>query len=193
MVLLSSMTLMYGGLLIVSSLTALRNPQEATRMPITRPLTPPEDALAQQLAAVNARVVAAHQVAIRANAAASLALALLMLYAAASTLSRDRHGRTATLAAAWLGIVYQLGSLSVAVPIARDYARNGAALLAQIVTIQTNGQTQGATPEAMAKLLLGAPILMSIVGVLGSLVLIRFFGGRRGRTLYGLEPARGEP
>jgi hypothetical protein len=192
LVMLSSLTLVYGGLLLVSSLTALRDPQGAARIPVTQPLTPPQEALAKQLAEINTRVVLAHVGAIRASAAGSLVLALLMLYTAASTLSRDRHGRTVALTAAWVGIVYQLGSLFIAIPIARDYARLGAALLAQLVTLQQGAAGDVATPESVSKLLLGVPVLMTVAGMLSSLVLLRFFGGRRGRVLYGLEPARGK-
>ena len=48
-------------------------------------------------------------------------------------------------------------------------------------------------PEALAGFMhtvfLGVPIGTALLGILGSLLLIAYFGGRRGRVLYGLEAA----
>lgn len=193
LVLLSSLTLIYGGLLLVSGLTALRDPQAAARIPVTKPLPPAEEAFSRQLANVGTTVVAAHKTRIRGRAAASVVLALVMLYAAASTLSRDRHGRRVTLAAAWLGIAYQLASLPVVLALASDYARVSAPLLAHMVAAE-QAAGAGTNPEAVASfvhaVLIGFPVLTAAVGVAGSLLLIIYFGGRRGRVLYGFEPAR---
>jgi hypothetical protein len=195
LVLLSSLTMIYGGFLLISNLDTLRDPQAAAHVPLSRALTPPEEVVARRLADVNTQVVERHRGTLRGHAAAGLPVALAMLFAAAATLSRDRNGRTVTLAAAWLGIAYQLGTLWVTFPIVRDYARLGAPLLAQLVTFQADGSAsvdvhdQGATPEAVTKLLMGVPVVTTILGIAGSLVLIRYFGGRRGRVLYGLEPA----
>src|SRR6185369_8744539 len=133
---------------------------------------------------------------------------LLMLYAAAAALSRDRHGRRITLAAAWLGIAYQLGSLPVVIPMARDYAAASAPLLAELVAAQlpspaapagdatsgTEGAGEQPQPEAvialMRKVFVGVPIGTAVLWVAGSLLLIFYFGGRRGRALYGLLPDR---
>jgi hypothetical protein len=250
---LSSITLIYGGLLLVSGLTALRDPSSAARFPVARPLPPEEEALTRQLMTVSAQIVEAHAAGIRGRAAASMVLALLMLYSAAAALSRDRRGRTVTLIAAWLGIVYQLGSLPVVIPIARDYAAASAPLLAQMMATQqsTAGATATSAPPLAAPptdatahapgsvdettgavdadqagagtvtvaaldgaatgardpaapddaaprteavvgfmhtLFLGIPILTALLGILGSLLLIGYFGGRKGRALYGLEP-----
>ena len=133
LLLLSSITLVYGGLLLVSGLIALRNPASAAKFPIARPLAPEEEALTRELIAVNTDIVARHAGAIRARAGASTLLALLMLYAAAAALSRDRNGRAATLIAAWLGIVYQVASLPMLIPIAEDYATTSAPILARMV------------------------------------------------------------
>jgi len=221
---LSSITLIYGGLLLVSGLAALRDPAAAARLPITRPLPPAEEELAHQLAVVNTQVIEAHARGIRGRAAASTLLALLMLYSAAAALSRDRHGRKVTLIAAWLGIAYQLGSLPIVIPMARDYATASAPLLARMVAAQAPSAapsppsptlspaagdaaaagTQPAqpaqtaqpaaepppNPEAVASFMrtvfVGVPIGTALVGIAGSLLLIVYFGGRRGRALYGL-------
>jgi hypothetical protein len=196
---LSSLALAYGGLLLVSGLTNLRDPLAAARIPITQPLGPDAEAAAQRLAAVRTTVAAQHQRAIRANALASVVLALALLYAAAAALARDRHGRTATLLAAWLGIAYQLASLLVMIRVARGYLQQGAPLLVELAARTPGGVAADADlrPETLTAVaraaLIGGPVLATAMGVGGSVVLIVFFGGRRGRALYGLGPSRGEP
>jgi hypothetical protein len=192
LVLLSSLTLVYGGVLLVSSLDTLRDPRAAAHHPATRPLTLAEEEIAKEILEVGTRVAVAHARAIRANAAVSLPVALLMLFAAASTISRDRRGRQVALVAGWTGIVYQLGTLALTFPFVRDYAAQTAPLVARLVALQSDGAQMGAgagaTPEAVAKVVVAAfPVFTSAVSIASSLVLIRYFGGRRGRVLYGLE------
>jgi hypothetical protein len=212
LLILSSITLVYGGLMLVSGLTALRNPAAAAKFPMTRPLAPEEEALTRELMSVSSEIVARHSGAIRARAALSMVVALFMLYSAAAALSRDRHGRTATLIAAWLGIAYQVGTLPLVIPIASDYAQSSAPILIRMVAADNPGNaadkgaaTGGAPavtaageksdptrPETLAgftqTVFLGVPIATALLGVLGSLLLISYFGGRRGRALYGLPP-----
>ncbi|HVR03101.1 MAG TPA: hypothetical protein VMT47_13270 [Polyangia bacterium] len=190
LVVLSAITLVYGGMLLVSSLDTLRDPRAVTHLPLARAMTPAEDEIARQLADIGARVVTAHAGTIRGNAAASLPVALLMLFAAAAMLSRDRRGRQLALAAAWTGIVYQVATLALTFPIVRDYARQAAPLLARLVALQANAPDPGLTPEVLAKVVVAFPVFTSAVAIAGSFVLIGAFGGRRGRVLYGLEGRR---
>jgi hypothetical protein len=195
----------------------LRDPTSAVRLPVNHALSPAEEALAKEIAAIDLQIVEAHAHTIRGRAAASMGLALLMLYAAAAALSRDRRGRTITLIAAWAGIVYHLGSLPVVLPIARDYAAACGPLLEKEVRAQQAaaaaaeasagaagaGAAAAVTPPADAPkpeavdafirtVFVVAPIALALLGVSGSVLLIVFFGGRRGRALYGLDaPARG--
>jgi hypothetical protein len=190
LVLLSALTLVYGGMLLVSSLETLRDPRAVTHLPMARAMTPAEDEIARQLVDIGARVVTAHARTIRGNAAASLPVALLMLFAAAAMLSRDRRGRQLALAAAWTGIAYQLATLALTFPVVRDYAGQAAPLLARLVALQADGPGAGATPEVLAKVVVAFPVFTSAIAIAGSLVLIGTFGGRRGRVLYGLERRR---
>jgi hypothetical protein len=197
LVVLSSLALMYGGLLLVSGLSALRDPQAAARLPVARPLPADEEAFSRKLVEAGAQVVATHARAIRGRAAASVLLALLLLYGAAAALARDRHGRAVTLAAAWTGIAYQLMSLPVIIPMVRDYARASAPLLAAMVVADRGGGAEAPSPEAVTglvqSLMIGIPLVTAAVGIAGSIVLIAYFGGRRGRTLYGLAPPGARP
>lgn len=208
---LSSIMLIYGGLLLVSGLTALRDPVSAVRMPVGQALPPERQALARQLSDTGARVIARHVGGIRVRAVASLVVALLMLYAAAAAMSRDRHGRRVTLVAAWFGIAYQLGTLPLVVPIVREYASESAPMLAELVVAETakakaemaaagekaeGDATVGQHPpdaasvaKAMQSVFVGTLVMIALLGVFVSLLLIHYFGGRRGRTLYGLGPA----
>jgi len=231
---LSAVTLMQGGMLLVSGLGDVRNPTSVpANLVMPQPLAPDQEALARELLDVNKTILERHAHAIRARAAASMALALLLLYSAAAALSRDRHGRAATLTAAWLGIAYQLGSLPVTIPIAEDaassapiFARAVAADLPELIAdagaaaaggapgpaVIGSGVDGGAAavpapaapsaepplrPEAVAafmhKVFIGAPIVTAILGIFSSLLLITYFGGRRGRALYGLPPRRSLP
>jgi hypothetical protein len=236
---LSAVTLMYGGMLLISGLGDLRSPTATANLPMARPMAPQEEALTRELIEVNTAIVARHARPIRGRAAASTALALLLLYSAAAVLSRDRHGRTATLIAAWLGIAYWLGSLPVVMPIARDYAASSAPVFARVIALDlpalvadagtaaagdagsvlaapapaspapaANGGAAGTPagsasgeapprPEAVAgfmqSVFIGAPIVITSVGILVSLLLITYFGGRRGRALYGLPPRHPPP
>ena len=45
----------------------------------------------------------------------------------------------------------------------------------------------------MHTLSVGVPIATALLGIMGSLLLITYFGGRRGRALYGLTPTRRPP
>jgi hypothetical protein len=235
---LSSLTLMYGGSLLISGLGDLRNPMAAPKLPMAQPMAPEQEALTRELLGVQAAIVARHTRDIRGRAAASTALALILLYSAAAALSRDRHGRTATLTAAWLAIAYQLGSLPVVIPIAKDFAAGAAPILARAIPadLPSLGVDTGAapagdaggvlappaasgtapagdggaaittpagasesppSPETVASIMhaviIGDPIVRAVLGILCSLLLITYFGGRRGRALYGLPPRQPPP
>ncbi|HTA19126.1 MAG TPA: hypothetical protein VK989_07520 [Polyangia bacterium] len=187
LVLLSSFTLVYGGVMLVSSLDALRDPRAGTHFPVRQAMTEPQEALLRQIVDVGARIAAEHARAIRFNAAAALPVGLLLLFAAAATMSRDRRGRQFTLLAAWVGIAYQILSATLTFPLIRQYAREAAPQLAQLVAMQAGGPAANATPEVAAQAVIAFPLFTTALSILGSLVLVRYFGGRRGRVLYGLE------
>jgi hypothetical protein len=211
LLILSSITLIYGGMMLVSGLNGLRDPTWLARRAVNQPLSPADEARVEEANAVNLPILLAHTRAIRGYAAASMGFALLMLYAAAATLSRDRRGRTVMLVAAWAGMAYHLGSLPVVVPIIRDCAAASEPLMVRVASEQLaaaaaaaeRGGAAGAgalatppaepppTPEALAaearRFIVALPFGGALAGVSGSVLLIVFFGGRRGRRLYGLD------
>jgi len=124
-------------------------------------------------------------VGVRADAIASIAYDVLMLYAVAAVLSRDRNGRRLVVLTALAGIVYQLGELPLKVRIARETVFATGPLLAEIMP--AGGKAGGHSQAELMATLDGAPVLVAAVGVGWWLLLLRFFGGRRGRELYGLS------
>ena len=85
-----------------------------------------------------------------------------------------------------VGIVYQLGGLPLAVVMARQAATEGAELLSRVV-IDSGREPPGFTPAQLPQLMVVPAILAGVLGALACLVLLYYFGGRRGRALYGLD------
>jgi hypothetical protein len=189
LVLLSSLTLIYGGLLLVSSLEAYKDPSATLPVLAPRAMTPVEEEIARAVLGVVSRVASTHAGSIRRSAVASLPVALLMLLAAAATMSRDRRGREIALAAAWTGVVHQVAVLFLTFPTMRDYAWQAAPLFARQIVLDaaTSPDAAAVTPDRVAKLLMALPFVSAAAAIAGSFLLIRYFGGRRGRILYGLE------
>jgi hypothetical protein len=192
LVLLASLTLLYGGRLLTSGIETWRDPTSSMRLPPSRAMTPAEEEVAREIVATGKRVAQSHASTLRADAAAAIPVALVLLFAAAAALSRDPRGRGVTQAAAWLGIIYQLASLWLTFPIVRELAHELGGPFARLATMQAGGSDAGARPETMAVVLMALPVFAAAVTIGGSLLLIRFFGGPRGRVLYGLERARSD-
>jgi hypothetical protein len=197
---LGTMMLLSSGSSLISGLLKLSDPGMV--LPVKTPDrltgTEPGDAtglpamdldLGLKLAAAQSATLRGHRTGVRAEAVVEVALALFGLYATAAVMAGDRHGRRLALLTAGLVIVYLLGCLPLYLALMRDYADNAALLLA--TALQSAGRgTDLSGPElaqAVRSVMIGQPIMVAIVGVAWSLVLIRFFGGRRGRRLYGLE------
>jgi hypothetical protein len=192
LVLLAALTLLYGGRLLTSAIETWRDPTATMRLPQSRAMTPAEEEVARDIVATSRRVAQAHARTLRADAAAAIPVALVLLFAAAAALARDPRGRGVTLAAAWLGIVYQLASLWLTFPIVRELAHELGGPFSRLATMQGGAADASAQPETMATVLMALPVFAAAVTIGGSLLLIRFFGGTRGRVLYGLERARGD-
>jgi len=189
--LMSSVMLLAGGYSLVAGLLKLRDPSIVLTVGTSGSAGSEEQVqLNRQLAAARAAAVAPHRQLVQIEAGFEILLALFTLYATAAVLSRDRNGRALTLAVGALGIVYQLGTLPVYLSLMRDYAERGADLLAQVVILSAGNQSTPDAAEVARRLrsaIVGGPIVVAVLSVSGSLVLLAFFGGRRGRALYGMD------
>ena len=188
---LTSSMLIYGGVTLVSALLMLREPRAMAVMAIENMVRPAEPTAAstetiQKLEALSSAIVARHKAEVRAGALISLGVALLTLYTVAALLSRDPHGRKLAMVTAAVGIVYQLGGLPLAVAMARQAANEGADLLSRAV-IDSGREPAGFTPAQLPHLMVVPAILAGVLGALACLTLLYYFGGRRGRALYGLD------
>jgi hypothetical protein len=193
MVVLSSLMLLTAGYSLVSGLLKLRDPSVVLTVATTESAgSQAEMQRNQALMAARNAVVEPRRGAVRAEAVAESLLALFALYATAAVLSRDPAGRRLAMAVGFLGMVYQLATLPLYMMLMRDYAGRSAGLLAEAV-MERAGEPQALThAEVTTRLqaaLIGGPVFVAIVGVVGSAVLFGFFAGPRGRALYGL-PAR---
>ena len=123
----------------------------------------------------------------RIDAVASIAFGLFTLYAVAAVLSRDRNGRRLALLTALFGIAYQLGELPLSVAMAKETVAAAGPLLAEIMAAggEGTGRTQ-AELKAMLDATAVKAALAAAVGIGWCLLLLVYFGGRRGRELYGL-------
>jgi len=149
--------------------------------------------LSAKLAAAQSATLRGHRTAVRIEAVVEVALALFGLYATAAVMAGDRHGRRLSLLSATLVIAYLIGCLPLYLALMRDYADHASELLAAALQSAGRGTelSSAELAQAVRSAMIGQPIMVSVVGVAWALVLIAFFGGRRGRRLYGLEPAPG--
>jgi len=181
MVVLAATMLLFGGGELVGGLLALRDP--GARNAIRNvPRAPAAEEAARKLEPVLAGIVDRNRQALRADAIASVAFGLFMLYAVAAVLSRDRNGRRLALLTAIFGIAFQLAELPLKMHIAKQTVADGGALLLEAFSADGVGRTQAeliAALDAIAGLL-------ALVGIGWCVLVIVYFGGRRGRALYGL-------
>lgn len=137
----------------------------------------------QALVDAENKVYQAHPAALRAHALAKIAMALLTLFAVAAVFSSDVRARSAVLLVAWAGIVFELGEAAFAVAVLRPEMASIGPVWSQ-VSVRSGGQPL--TPD-MAQLLFDARTgLRALLGIGFSVLLLRFFGGRRGRLFFGV-------
>lgn len=192
MIVLAATMLLYGGMTLVRGLLVAQDPRAVARQTISnQPRTPEADEVVRKLQPTLNGIVDRHRVGVRLDAIASIAYGLFTLYAVAAVLSRDRSGRRLALLTALFGIAYQLGELPLEVRIARDMVAAAGPLLGEIMA--TGAADGGHSPAELMATLDVATALFAAVGVGWCLLLLRYFGGRRGRELYGLvrNPERG--
>jgi len=191
---LGSMMLLASGYSLISGLLKLRDPGVVlTIVKVDGTAGSAEEvAIRHELSALRTTTLQPHRAAIRAEAAAEVFLSLFALYATAAVLSRDRHGRALVMGVGGLVILYRLAALPVHLTLMRDFARRGAELVARAVlqgTEDASAARIGEVAERMRAAMVAEPIVVAVLGIAGGLLLLGFFGGRRGRALYGLASA----
>jgi len=188
---MTSAMLVYAGMSLVDALSVLRHPHATTAAAIEDVArTTGQIEAARQLAAVSQDVVANHPVGVRVDAVACALVALLTLFAVAAIFSRDRRARRATVAAAWAGLAYQFGALPFGVAMARHAAEAGAPVLQEVLARNgrdVHGLAAGDISAALRAAVTMMPVMRAAMGIAWSLALLIFFGGRRGRTIFGSD------
>ena len=191
MLVLSSVMMLCGGYALVSGLLKLRDPTVVLSVGITEAAgSEAEVRLSRELEHTRLTVVEPHRTRVQTEAVIEILLALFTLYATAAVLARDRNGRALALGVATLGIVYQLGTLPVYLSLMHDYAAHASDLLAEVAVQSAGASSALSAPEVSRRLrsaMIGGPIVVAVAGVVGCLVLAAYFGGRRGRALYGMD------
>jgi len=149
---------------------------------IVRGLSPSRGApTLQDLGAMSIALAAAHPVAVVLNAVSKILFGLLLLYAVAAVFTSDRRARAATLLAAWVGIAYQIGDALFLFLLMRQRI---APLLASLAAAN-GGPTPAPTVQDLAPLTDVVIFGTALLGIAFSVLLLAFFGGRRGRGFFG--------
>jgi hypothetical protein len=130
---------------------------------------------------------------IKAHAASKILVAAVLLYAVAAVAANDRRGRSGALIAAWASIAYHVSSaLYSALVVRAGLLATAAQWRPQLLALKrTASEADAGRMEVLGRadtLLLVGPIVVSLVGVGFGVVLLTYFGGRRGRSFYGLPP-----
>jgi hypothetical protein len=177
--------LLFGGGTLVGGLVTLHDPNAMTRNWIRNVSRAPaaEEAVRKLEPALDA-IATRHRAAARVDAIVSIAFGLFTLYAVAAVMSRDRNGRLLALLTATFGIIYQLAELPLRMQIAKEAFAVGGSVLAE--TLGAAGEAGAHSQTELVGAVNAAAVLLAALGVGWCLLLLRYFGGRRGRELYGL-------
>ncbi len=186
-VVLAMAMMVFGGHLLMGGLTTMRTLSAASRVPEV--ITGVEGSLAGDLRAVSLVLDQSNPVAVRANVASKLVMALLLLFAVATVWASDPRGRWAVLFTAWAGIAYHLADAVFLYVVVRKGFIAAAPMLVSLAN--QRGVAAPPTVDELVELANNLTAVLSVmtlvVGIAFSWVLLVYFGGRRGRLLYGLE------
>ena len=154
-----------------------------------------QHALQQALARAHAEAVSEIPPALpRMVSLLKIAYAVIMLLAVAGVATRDRRGRAAALASAWAGIAHHVAAAVVFLTLVRPGLWRRSAEWAPAVEALTgpaSGADAAAVPDWMPQAAaLGPYLTASFLGIAFCALVMVFFGGRRGKSYYGLAPVR---
>lgn len=145
-----------------------------------------EDAASRAVELAVKAVRERHDGLVRAQAAVQVAVALLLLYVVAAVFTLDPRGRRLALLAAWVSVIYHLANVAFGLLVLRPAIVEVAPEVVAQIAVAGEAATDLLLPTLRA-LAVALPVMTGIVGLLFSLLIFVFFGGSRGRTLYGLE------
>ena len=148
----------------------------------------PEEAAAKAVEAAMQRVEQTHGPAVKTHAVAQVAVALLILYVVASVFTLDPRGRKLALLAGWVGVGYHLANAMFGILVLRpEILRVAPQMVARLSAALPGGKVDEPMLNTFRALSVVMPLLAAGFGIMFCAVILVFFGGQRGRRLYGLE------
>jgi hypothetical protein len=184
--------LLAGARLFLGSLTDLRRlvtGRSMAEIPLEGLADADQEVLIRGQIALDEAVDRAHPVAARVQAAARLALALVLFFAVAAVFSDDPRARRASVLAAWAGMALHLGSGVFLLTVVRGGMADVVPVLQQVAA-KAHARAGDAPPasadlaQLASTLTIQVPLLSTALGVLFCVLLLVTFGGRRGRLFY---------
>lgn len=134
------------------------------------------------------RVEQTHGPAVKTHAAAQVAVALLILYVVASVFTLDPRGRKLALLAGWVGVSYHLANAMFGILVLRpEILRVAPQVMARLSAALPGGKVDEPMLTTFRALSVAMPLVAAGFGIMFCAVILVFFGGQRGRRLYGLE------
>ncbi len=178
---------LFGSLTLVEGLMTLRDPKAMTRMTLRDvAMTPSQEEVARKIATIGDAIMARHRTAVRLHGGFSIVFGLWTLYATAAVLSRDRNGRVLALATAVVGTAHKLVVLPLVIGVAREVAEATGPLLTELAG--GAGSAGASLAESAQAMIIRSLVISAAVGIGWWVLVFLYFGGRRGRELYGLPP-----
>jgi hypothetical protein len=150
----------------------------------------PEEAAAKAVEEAMQRVEQNHSRAVKAHAVVQIGIALLVLFVVSAVFTLDPRGRKMALIAGWVGVSYHVANAVFGIILLRpEILRMAPAILAKLSSSLPGGKVDPAMIGTFRVLSIIMPLLAAGFGIMFCAVILVFFGGKRGRLLYGLEAA----
>jgi hypothetical protein len=179
--------LLFGSVTLVEGLLTVRDPKALARLTLRDvAMTASQEEVVRRIATIDDAIIARHLTALRLNAGFSIAFGLWTLYATAAVLSRDRNGRTLALTAAVLGTAHRLVVLPLVITVAREAAEATGPLLVELAG--GAGSAGASLAEVAQRMVIRRQFISAAVWIGWWVLVFVYFGGRRGREVYGLPP-----
>jgi len=189
MVVLATTMMLFGGQTLVEGLLTVRDPKALVQLANqTQVRSPLEEESQRKLEPIRDAIVDRHRLALRVDAWASIGLGAFVLYAAAAALARDRNGRRLAMVTAALGVVFFISSVLLWARMFRETLDVARPLLDEIAANAAQTAGRGAA-QLGTTVVVARPPLLAAVGIGWCVLILIYFGGRRGRELYGISRA----